>query len=79
MVMLGSRSLELNSTFDHKCVESFQDPHHSLVHIESQSILQFSHPPSVSHDPITQLLEESYMASTVAKIFFCYFFMFACL
>lgn len=52
MVMLGSRSLEIISTFDQKCVESFQAPHHSIAHIENHYVLQFSHPSFVSHDPI---------------------------
>lgn len=52
MVMLGSHSLEVSSTSNQKCVESFEAPHHSIRYIENQFVLQFLHTPSVSHDPI---------------------------
>lgn len=41
MVMSSSHILEVSSTFDQKCVESLQAPHHSVTYIENQSVLQF--------------------------------------
>jgi len=75
--MLGSHSLEISSTFDQNGIEYFKAPHHSVVHIENQSPLQFYHPPFVSHDIIAQSLEESYVASEVTKRKFSSFFMFS--
>ena len=65
--MSGSRSLEVGSTSDNKCVESFQVAHHFVAHIENRFILQFLDPLFASRNPIAQSLEESYVASTVAK------------
>lgn len=59
--------------------ESPRAPHHSPIHIENQSNSRFSHSPPESHDPITHALEESYVASAIAKRKFCSFFMFYCL
>lgn len=39
MVMSGSCGLDINSTSNQKYVESFQAPHHSLIHLEIQSNL----------------------------------------
>lgn len=67
MVMSSSHNLEGNSSSDKKYLDYPQYPHHSLVHIENQSNSLFSHPPPESHDTISHELEESYVASIVAK------------
>jgi len=55
--MSSSHSIKVSSTLDQKSVESFQDPHHYVVHIKNKSILSFSQPPPESHDPISKALE----------------------
>lgn len=77
MVMSGSHCLEVSSTTDQKSIETPQAPHHSLVHIENQFDLHILHPPPETHDPIAHALEESYVASHVAKHKLSYFCMFA--
>lgn len=74
--MLGSRSLEFSSTFDHKSVESFEAPHHFITPIENQSLLHFSHLPSISHDTLSQLLEDLYVERTITKQKIYSFFIF---
>lgn len=67
MVMSGPHCLEVSSAPDQKSIEIPQAPHHSLVHIENQYDLHILHPPPKSYDPIIDALEESYVASHVAK------------
>lgn len=66
-VMEGSHNPKDISPSDKKSIESPQAPHHSHVCIENQRDPQISHPPSESNDPIAYALEESYVASHVAK------------
>ena len=79
MVMLGYPSLEVNSVSDQSSVEPFVAPRHSITPIENKFVSQFSHPPSILHNDITQSLEKSYVASTIVKKKNYSFFMFACL
>lgn len=76
MVMSSSRRLEVSSIPDQNNLEPVKPPHVSTTHIEDLFVLQFSHPPSIFQDLITQSFEESYLVSTKVKQRFIYFFMF---
>jgi len=76
MVISDPHYLEVNSTLDHKFVETPKASHHSPFCIEDQSSSQISHHPPKSHDPITQALEESNTMSTHVKHKLSFLFMF---
>jgi len=79
MVMSGPHSLGVSLTFDHETIQSLKTPHHSFVCIKDPSHSQIKIPPLEMHDPISHVLEESYIASTHLQRKLSLFLSFSCM
>jgi len=79
MVMWDPRYPKVGFASDQEIVQTLKDPHHSSVCTQDQYNTQILLPPLELHDPIAQVLEESYIASTRARRKLYLFHSFACM